>query len=115
MPGHRRNMLDAPLDAMAQALDNADQHLANMSQGVADFDSQELSPQEDELLFDNPSLRYLGQPEPTTGLPYTNAQAAARLLQELGPEEYVSYVEDVVRRRDRRAAQQQEVPDANLG
>jgi hypothetical protein len=41
----------------------------------------------DELVFNNPHRRYLGQTEPTAGLPYTNAQASMRLLAEIGPEE----------------------------
>lgn len=102
MPGHRSHPLDAPLAAMVKAMDDADTQMAQMSVGIGDFDSHELSPEEDELLFHNPALRYQDQVEPTTGLPYTNAQAAQKFLQDVGPEAYVAYVHDVVRRMDRR-------------
>jgi len=102
MTGHREHPLNAPLAAMVHALESADAQMGRMSENIGDFDAQELTAEEDELVFHNPHLRYLGQIELTTGLAYTNAQAAAALLAEIGPEEYVKYVEDFVRRADRR-------------
>lgn len=102
MSGHKPHPLDAPLAAMVAALMNADKQMGHMSEDIGEFDSQKLTPAEDEMVFHNPALRYKGQVEPTTGLPYTNAQAAQKLLSEVGPEEYVKYVEDFVRRADRR-------------
>ncbi len=102
MSGYREHPLNAPLEAMVNALSSADDHMARMADGIGDFDSKELTPQQDELVFHNPHLRYLGQVEPTTGMPYTNAQAASQLLAEIGPEEYVKYVKDFVTRSDRR-------------
>lgn len=100
---HRPNPLDPILDNLVQAMVGVDQSLSDMSKDVRPFDSTELNPDEDMLLFHNPAMRYQGQVEPSTGLPYTNAQAAARLLQEIGPIEYTKYVTDVVDRADRRA------------
>lgn len=106
MPGHRPHPLNAPLEAMVQAMSNADDQMGRMAENIGDFDAQELTPEEDMLVFHNPSLRYIGQVEPSTGMPYTNAQAAQKLLAEVGPEEYVKYVEDFVRRADRREKDQ---------
>ncbi len=102
MTGHREHPLNAPLAAQVRAMEMVDEQMAAMADGIGDFDSQELTADEDTLVFDNPHLRYMGKVEPTSGLPYTNAQAAAQLLAEVGPEEYVKYVEDYVRRLDRR-------------
>lgn len=102
MATNREHPLNAPLESMVRAMEMADLRMADMAEGIGDFDSVELTPEEDELVFNSPSLRYLGQVEPQTGLPYTNAQAAQLLLQEIGPEEYFNYVTDYVRRYDRR-------------
>lgn len=102
MTGHRDHPLNAPLNAMVTAMNGADQQMSRMSENIGDFDSKELTPQEDELVFHNPHLRFIGQVHPQTGMPYTNAQASSQLLAEIGPEEYVKYVEDFVRRSDRR-------------
>lgn len=104
MTGFRDHPLDAPLNAMVQALTNADKQLGQMADGIGDFDSQKLTPEEDVLIFHNPSLRYINQVNPTTGMPYTNAEAAQKLLSEVGPDQYVKYVEDFVQRDDRRQA-----------
>lgn len=102
MTGFKPHPLDASLAAMVDAMNNADKQMTAMSQGIGDFDSRKLTPAEDDLVFHNPHLRYLGQVEPTTGLPYTNAQAAQKLLAEVGPTEYVNYIKDYVSRADRR-------------
>ncbi len=102
MPGYRDHPLDMPLNAMVSALENADKQLGQMSQGIGDFDSVALTPEEDTLVFHNPSLRFTGQVHPQTGQPYTNAQASQALLQQVGPDEYVKYVEDFVSRSERR-------------
>lgn len=111
MAGQRSNPLDDVLNGLVQAMVQVDDHLKTVSENVRPFDSKELTPQEDVLLFHNPALRYMGQTEPTTGMPYTNAQATQRLLQELGPQQYVEYVEDTVRRMDQRA---QSLPDEEV-
>lgn len=98
----RPNPYNRVVDGLVQTMVVVDAHLAAMSKDVAPFDSKALTPEEDDLLFHNPHLRYLGQVEPTTGQPYTNAQATQKLLAELGPQEYVNYVDDYVRRADRR-------------
>jgi hypothetical protein len=102
MPGYRDHPLDGPLHAMVKSLENADKQLGHMSDGIGDFDSVALSPEEDTLVFHNPHLRFKGQVHPQTGQPYTNAQAAQKLLADIGPEEYTRYVEDFVRRAERR-------------
>lgn len=102
-PGWRQNPYDDVLKNLVQAMHDVDGSLTELSRDVRPFDSQELTPEEDEMLFHNPAQRYIGQNDPATGMPLTNAQAAQRLLAEIGPIEYVKYVEDVMRRADRRA------------
>jgi cytochrome c556 len=101
---HKPNPYDDVLQNVKDAMVQVDDHLANMAKDVRPFDSKQLTTEEDDLLFHSPSLRYMGQIEPTTGQPYTNAQATQKLLQDLGPEAYVAYVDDYVRRADRRNA-----------
>jgi hypothetical protein len=102
MPGHRPNPLDKVLETIVGAMSEVDGHLASLARDVRPFDSHELSVEEEELLFLHPAVRYEDEVEPTTGLPLTNAQAAARYLSEVGPVQYVAEIEDFVRRRDRR-------------
>ncbi len=104
MPGFRDHPLDAVLESMVKSLSNADQQLGHMSENIKDFDSVALTPEEDTLVFHNPALRFSGQVHPQTGQPYTNAQAAQALLQQVGPDEYVKYVQDFVNRAERRGA-----------
>lgn len=117
MAGFRDHPLDGPLNAMVQAMVDADEQLAQMSKDIGDFDSVALTPEEDELVFHNPHLRYLGQVEPITGKPYTNVQAAQRMYNvDMGPEQYKKYVEDFVYRADRRGRGGAEpiMPDPSL-
>src|SRR6476661_4914759 len=102
MPGFRDHPLDAVLESMVKSLSNADQQLGHMSENISDFDSVALTPEEDTLVFHNPALRFTGQVHPQTGQPYTNAQAAQKLLADIGPDEYTRYVEDFVNRAERR-------------
>ncbi len=102
MPGNRDHPLDRPLKAMVDAMLDADKQLATMAHGMGDFDSKQLSAEEDEQLFAKPAMRYLTEKNPQTGLPYTDPEAAQRLLEEMGPEQYVAYCKDFVRRYDRR-------------
>ena len=102
MPGFRDHPLDAVLESMVKSLSNADQQLGHMSKDIKDFDSVALSPEEDTLVFHNPALRFTGQVHPQTGQPYTNAQAAQKLLADIGPDEYTRYVRDFVSRAERR-------------
>lgn len=81
---------------------DVDAHLSELAKDTRPFNSTQLSPEEDDLLFHNPALRYQDQVHPTTGMPYTNAQAAQQMVQDMGAQGYVSYVEDYVRRADRR-------------
>jgi len=104
MPGFRDHPLDAVLESMVKSLSNADQQLGHMSKDIKDFDSVALTPEEDTLVFHNPSLRFSGQVHPQTGQPYTNAQAAQKLLADIGPDEYTRYVQDFVSRAERRGA-----------
>jgi hypothetical protein len=104
MPGFRDHPLDAVLESMVKSLSSADTQLGHMSKDIKDFDSVALTPEEDTLVFHNPSLRFAGQVHPQTGQPYTNAQAAQKLLADIGPDEYTRYVEDFVNRAERRGA-----------
>lgn len=61
--------------------------------------SENLSPEENYLLYQNPAEHVrLKWPEaatdPTTGMPITNQQASQILLGKLGPQDYVRYVQD---------------------
>lgn len=114
MPGFKDHPLDAPLAVIVKAMDDADHQMQQMATGIGDFDSHELSPEEDLLLFDNPHLRYVDQVEPITGLPYTNAQATVQYRKDVGDVAYVAYVEDVVRRMDRRQSDNPQPTDAPL-
>jgi hypothetical protein len=113
MPGHRPNPLDKILETITGAMTEVDDHLGRMAKDVRPFDSKELTVDEEELLFMHPAVRYEDEVEPTTGLPLTNAQAAARYLSEVGPVQYVAEIEDFVRRRDRRGKEAS--PDGNNG
>ncbi len=104
MTGWRDHPLDSVLESMVKSLSNADQQLGHMSKDIKDFDSVALTPEEDTLVFHNPALRFSGQVHPQTGQPYTNAQAAQKLLADIGPDEYTRYVQDFVSRAERRGA-----------
>lgn len=110
MPGHRPNPLDKVLESLVGAMTEVDKHLGTMARDVKPFDSKELSPEEEELLFQNPRLRYQNEVDPTTGQPLTNAQSAAKYLAQIGPVAYVAEIDDFVRRRDRRG---KESPEAD--
>lgn len=130
MPGHRPNPYDGVADNLFQAMVQVDDHLTRLSEHVRPFDSHQLTPEEDDLLFHNPALRHIGKLDPATGLPLTNAQATQLLLnggtvldaatgqpepvQGIGPEEYVAYVDDYVRRADRRNADAQTTPEGGM-
>jgi hypothetical protein len=101
--GNRPHPLDSVLDAMSQAMDDADETMAKMADGIGDFDSQKLTAAEDELVFAHPMVRYPDQVDPTNGAPMTNQQAAWKLLEEMGPEAWAAHVQDFVRRADRRS------------
>lgn len=71
---------------------------------------------EEDLLYDNPAelvrLKWGEQHavDPTTGMPITNDQARVALVNLMGPKDYVKWVTEVARRRNRQQPESEEVP-----
>jgi hypothetical protein len=99
----QRNWLDGALDMVVDAMNDGGNRIDKLSQDQAPFDSVKLTPDEENLIYDNPSVLYPDETDPETGLPLTNAQAAQKLLQEKGAVEYVRFVTEMEKRRAKEA------------
>ncbi|MCR4341038.1 MAG: hypothetical protein NUW01_14245 [Gemmatimonadaceae bacterium] len=95
----RSNPFDNQADFMTAEMEKIQGYLETMGKGVQPFNSQKLSPQEEDLMYDHPSTLFSGETNQQTGAPYTDTEAAQELFQQMGPVEYVKFVEGVHNRR----------------
>lgn len=95
----RRNVFDKQAEYMAHQMDKFSGYLETLSEDVEPFDSQQLSPDEEDLLYDHPSTLFGDEVSVETGMPLSDAEAAQQLLEQMGPVEYVRFVEGVAKRR----------------
>lgn len=100
------NPFTQQLDAVVQAMQDEQAHIARMSQGVQPYNSTATTPEEEQLIYQNPHARYPGVTDPQTQLPISNAQAAQMMLKEMGPEAYIAFVEKNDKRSQAQAAPQ---------
>jgi hypothetical protein len=94
----KTNPFDTIVSDLVSEMHSVDQQFAGMAGNVPPFDSQKPTPEEDALIFDHPAARYPGAMDPQTGMPISNAQAAQRMLQEMGPTKYIAWVEGHAKR-----------------
>lgn len=105
----RRNPWDGVLDTIERSMRASGGYLDRLSEGVEPFDSRALSAEEELLVYRNPAAFYPDATDEQTGLPPTNARAAEWLLDDMGPVEYVAWVE----RMEARLAREQAVEVAD--
>jgi hypothetical protein len=85
--------MDDALNSLVQEMTNLNAEFAKYSKGVTPFQTQKPTPEEDRMLFENPAALYENEVNQNTGQPYTNAEAAQRMLAEWGPQRYVDWVD----------------------
>ena len=95
------NFFDDVVDQTVQAMQDVVGYQDLLSDDVQPFDSLLTTPDEEDLIFDNPIAYFPGAVDPELGMPITNAQAAQMMLQKWGAQRYVEWVESVVERRDK--------------
>lgn len=97
-----KNPFDTVTEQLVGAMESIHADMKRVAADVNPYGQEKLTPAEESLMYDHPIARYPGQVDPTTGLPMTNAQAAQKMLDEMGPAAYTAWVDDVERRRNRR-------------
>lgn len=88
----RPNPFTSQLDNMVKEMRRVAAGIDKVSEGVEPFDSEDLSPQEEAFVFQNPIALFPDEKDEQTGVPLNNAQAAALLLEQMGPEKYTEWV-----------------------
>lgn len=96
-----QNPFDAQLSRLTGEMQKFDGYLEGLTRDTRPFDSTELSDEEEALMYAHPSTLFDGEINEQTGMPYSDAEAAQRLLDEMGPVEYVRWVEGLEKRRTR--------------
>lgn len=99
----KRNPVEEMADETDAAFQSIIDEIARMAGEVEPAFHEKLDLREEDIAYDHPASQFPGEVDEMTGLPLTNAQAAQRLLQEMGEIDYVRWVDDVERRRERRA------------
>ena len=95
------NPFDRQLEVVIEDMARMAADIEQQSEGVPPFDSVGLNDDEEAFAFANPAALLPGETDEQTGAPLTNAQAAALLLQRMGPAKYVQWVEKHYRRAAR--------------
>lgn len=102
----RANIFDSQADYMTAAMEKFSKFLGTVSEDVEPFSSHALSDEETDLMYDHPASLpdFDGVVNEQTGMPYSDGEAAAVLLEQMGPVAYVELVEGVEERRARRGS-----------
>lgn len=103
------NPLDQVRERLVSAMVGIHDGMEKAAGAVAPYDSVKLSPDEEDLAWENPAALYPGEVDETTGLPLSNDQATVRWFNDMTeggqfPERWVAFVHDYHRRKDRREA-----------
>jgi hypothetical protein len=95
----RTNPFDRVLDDVVAEMHHRAGLIDAEAGDVEPFASKRLRPDEALLLYRNPAAHpaLAGMTDPATGMPLSNAQAGAALLQQMGPEQYVDWVTEMDR------------------
>lgn len=100
-----RNFLTDTKNQLVDLLRKEREAIRRWGHDVEPYNSIGLSRDEETLVFDNPAVLYPDEVDEQTGLPLSNAQAAQRLLEEMGTQRYTQWVDAVYRRRQREQQQ----------
>lgn len=109
------NPFDAVRDQLVEAMQSVSQDIKDRASKTKPYDTRKATPEEEELLWNNPIAKYPNDVDPTTGLPLTNAQAANKWYMEVTsgdkyPSRWIEMVDDYEKRKARRTPT--EMPNA---
>lgn len=89
----KANVWDEELEAYKSVLREEIGRIKSFTGQMKPLHSKKLSDEEESTVYDNPIALYPDEE-------ITNAEAAGRLLQEMGPKKYVDWVTKMVRKKE---------------
>ena len=98
----RKNPFNLSLDYLTADMERIGEIIEQEAEDVEPFDSQQLTVEQEELLWNNPISLFPGELDPETNMPLTNVRAAQGLHALFGDGEYVKWVESVYERAQAR-------------